>query len=88
LVAREQLILAIDQGTTNTKALLQFQADILGCPVIRSAAADLSAMGAAWLAGLATGYWESTEELEKLPRERATFRPEMASARRDELVRG
>jgi glycerol kinase len=56
--------------------------------VIRSSSTDLSAIGAAWLAGLATGYWKSLEELEGLPRETARFEPKMADGRRAELIRG
>ena len=47
---------------------MQFQADILGVPVIRSASVDVSALGAAWLAGLAVGVWRDTNELAQLPR--------------------
>ena len=46
-----------------THMLMQFQADVLGCPVMRSKNEELSAMGAAWLAGLALGWWTSMEEL-------------------------
>jgi glycerol kinase len=77
-----------DGGASRNDLLMQFQADILGCPVIRSSSTDLSAIGAAWLAGLATGYWKSLEELEGLPRETARFEPKMADGRRAELIRG
>jgi glycerol kinase len=77
-----------DGGASRNDILMQFQADILGCPVIRSSSTDLSAIGAAWLAGLATGYWTSLEELAALPRETARFEPRMADARRAELIRG
>ena len=77
-----------DGGASRNDALMQFQADILGCPVIRSSSADLSAIGAAWLAGLATGFWDSLEELEALPRETARFEPNMADGRRAELTGG
>jgi glycerol kinase len=77
-----------DGGASRNNLLMQFQADILGCPVIRSASADLSAIGAAWLAGLAVGYWKSLEELERLPRATTRFEPVMPGARRDESTRG
>jgi len=77
-----------DGGASRNDLLMQFQADILGCPVIRSSSADLSAIGAAWLAGLATGYWKSLEELEGLPRPTSRFEPKMTGGRRAELVRG
>lgn len=77
-----------DGGASRNARLMQFQADILGCPVIRSASSDLSAMGAAWLAGLAVGYWSSLEELAGLPGETSRFEPAMADARRTELIEG
>jgi glycerol kinase len=77
-----------DGGASHNDRLMQFQADILGCPVIRSSSADLSAIGAAWLAGLATGYWSSIEEIERLPRETARFEPRMTEERRADLLGG
>lgn len=77
-----------DGGASRNNRLMQFQADILGCPVIRSSSADLSAMGAAWLAGLAIGYWKSLEELERLPRETARFEPAMTESDRADLIEG
>ena len=77
-----------DGGASRNLRLMQFQADILACPVIRSGSADLSAVGAAWLAGLAVGYWKSHEELEQLPRATTRFEPGMSGARRDELLAG
>ena len=52
--------LLADGGASRNDDLMQFQADILGCPVVRSDSTDLSARGAAWLAGLAVGIWPST----------------------------
>jgi glycerol kinase len=77
-----------DGGASRNDRLMQFQADILGCPVVRSSSADLSAIGAAWLAGLATGYWRSLEELEALPRDTTRFEPKMSESRRTELLQG
>lgn len=77
-----------DGGASRNARLMQFQADILGCPVIRSASADLSAIGAAWLAGLAVGYWASLEELAALPGETSRFEPDMSDARRTEMIEG
>jgi glycerol kinase len=81
-------VLYADGGASCNDLLMQFQADILDCPVIRSSSADLSAIGAAWLAGLAVGYWKSVEELEALPRITARFEPAMPAGRRGELIRG
>jgi glycerol kinase len=80
--------LMADGGASRNAALMQFQADMLGCPVIRTSAADLSARGAAWLAGLATGFWSSLEELAALPRETERFEPGPGAARRMELLAG
>ncbi len=77
-----------DGGASRNNQLMQFQADILGCPVIRSTSADLSAIGAAWLAGLGVGYWRSLEELEGLPRETTRFEPGMDAGRRANLIEG
>jgi len=77
-----------DGGASSNDRLMQFQADILGCPVIRSSSTDLSAIGAAWLAGLATGYWGSLEELEGLTRETERFEPRMTESRRADLICG
>jgi glycerol kinase len=80
--------LLADGGASRNDTLMQFQADILDRPVIRSLSVDLSAIGAAWLAGLALGYWESLEELERLPRPVARFDPAMRPVRRAELIAG
>jgi glycerol kinase len=80
--------LLADGGATGNDALMQFQADILGVPVIRSGAIDLSALGAAWLAGLAVGLWRDMAELSQLPRATSRFEPAMTTDRRDELYSG
>lgn len=81
-------VLLADGGASRNERLMQFQADILGCPVVRSESADLSAIGAAWLAGLAVGFWHSLEELAALPRATTRFEPRMSEGRRAELVGG
>jgi glycerol kinase len=80
--------LLADGGASRNDSLMQFQADILGCPVIRSTSADLSARGAGWLAGLAVGYWESLAELQALPRQTDRFEPVVDGGRRDRLLSG
>jgi glycerol kinase len=69
--------LLADGGASGNDALMQFQADVLGHPVIRNDSADLSAQGAAWLAGLAVGVWPSLAALEALPRTVTRFDPRM-----------
>lgn len=80
--------LLADGGASQNDVLMQFQADILARPVRRNLSADLSAIGAAWLAGLALGVWASTDELEALPRRQDVFEPCMSSAERDRLYDG
>jgi glycerol kinase len=77
-----------DGGASRNRDLMQFQSDILGCPVIRGDSADLSAIGAAWLAGLAIGFWESLDELAALPRPYTRFEPCMNPSRREALLAG
>jgi glycerol kinase len=75
--------LRVDGGATSNETLLQFQADVLGIPVVRSAVSETTALGAAYLAGLAVGFWKSKEEIfahwkadrrfePRMPRERAS----------------
>ena len=80
--------LLADGGASQNAALMQFQADLLGVPVVRAASADVSALGAAWLAGLTAGVWRDFGELSLLPREVARFEPAMGADRRDRLYAG
>ena len=77
--------LRADGGATRNQALMQFQADILGCPVLRSRNEELSALGAAWLAGLALGWWKTPGELEALPHDADRFAPQMDRNDREDL---
>jgi len=67
---------------------MQFQSDILGCTVSRSASADASALGAAYLAGLAAGLWRNLAEIEQLPRPRDSFEPVMTASERQQRYAG
>ena len=80
--------LLADGGGTRNDWLMQFQADILNRTVVRSAAADVSAIGAAWVAGLATAIWTSLDELAALPRAVQRFEPAMGDAERARLYDG
>ena len=82
------LSLLADGGASRNDILMQFQADVLGCPVVRTASADLSALGAAWLAGLATNIWPSLDALAHLPRTVDRFEPSMSRAERDDRYAG
>jgi glycerol kinase len=77
-----------DGGASRNGRLMQLQADIIDCPVIRSSSTDLSAVGAAWLAGLAIGYWSSLDELAALPRATTRFEPRMPASQREHLIEG
>jgi glycerol kinase len=81
-LGRELPALLADGGASRNESLMQFQADILGRPVVRSESTDLSAIGAAWLAGLAVGVWKSLEELACLPHPTRRFEPHMQDTER------
>ena len=67
-----------DGGAARNDLLMQFQADLLGVPVVRPAVTETTALGAAYLAGLAEGFWASREEIEALWRAERRFEPAMA----------
>jgi glycerol kinase len=81
-------LLLADGGASRNDLLMQFQADILGCPVVRSRDANLSARGAAWLAGLAAGFWRSPAELAELCEEGRRFEPAIPESLRQVLLSG
>ena len=81
-------VLHADGGASRNDVLMQFQADILGCPVVRSSSADFSARGAAWMAGLAVGFWKSLAELQALPMDAERFTPSMPAGHKEELLNG
>lgn len=81
-------VLLVDGGATRNQALMQFQADILGVPVLRSLVSDVSALGAAYLAGLTVGLWSSDVELASLNRSQLRYEPTMPPARRAALYAG
>ncbi len=78
-------VLLADGGATRNSSLMQTQADIIGRPVDRATQEDLSARGAAMLAGLALGWWNSPSDLAELPKEVQEFDPQLSAAKRDEL---
>ena len=80
---RELPALRADGGATRNDWLMQFQADILGRPVVRSGLEDLSALGAARLGGLTLGWWSSLADLATLPLETTTFSPRMQAGERE-----
>jgi glycerol kinase len=82
-----QTVLA-DGGASRNDLLMQFQADIIGCPVMRSRSTDVSPLGAAFLAGLAVGLWADLAEVETLVPLRDQFEPQMSAERREHLYAG
>ena len=80
--------LRVDGGAARNDYLMQFQADILGTPVERAANLETTAMGAAFLAGLAVGFWQDTDELKHLISIGKRFDPEMTDDRRSHLYQG
>lgn len=80
--------LRVDGGAAANNFLMQFQADMLGCPVVRPEDIETTALGAAYLAGLATGFWRSTKDIESFWRVERVFEPRLVAARREELLAG
>ena len=78
--------LRVDGGASQNNMLMQFQADILGVPVVRPKVTETTALGAAYLAGLAVGFWSTQEEIAKQWQVDRRFEPQMPSAQRDALV--
>ncbi|VEH64927.1 glycerol kinase [Rodentibacter pneumotropicus] len=68
--------LRVDGGATNNNFLMQFQADILDVNVERPVVKEVTALGAAYLAGLATGFWKDLDELRDKARVERTFTPD------------
>ncbi len=80
--------LRVDGGAAANNVLMQFQADILGIPVVRPNLVETTAAGAAFLAGLGVGFWRDATELENSWRRERLFEPEMDRAKRDRLYGG
>ena len=80
--------LKVDGGASRDRFLMQFQADILGCRVDRPMIRETTALGAAYLAGLAVGVWKDREELCRLWHCDTTFYPQMEEERHQRLLHG
>ncbi|MFQ5639718.1 MAG: glycerol kinase GlpK [bacterium] len=78
--------LRVDGGATVNDMLMQFQADILGVPVVRPTISETTALGSGYLAGLAVGFWQNREEIQKQWQKNQTFSPEMDRAQVDEMT--
>lgn len=75
--------LKVDGGMTANKLLMQFQSDILNIPVVRPAVTETTALGAAYAAGLSSGFWQNMEQLKKHWREDVRWNPEMNDKERE-----
>ena len=80
--------LKVDGGASANNFLMQFQADILSTDVVRPRCVETTAMGAAYLAGLAAGYWQNQEELKDNWIKDKVFAPAMEEQRRQDLLYG
>ena len=81
-------LLNVDGGAANNDYLLEFQANILGVKVARAENLETTALGAAFLAGLATGYWKNLDELKNLNTAGKLFVPTMEKEEREKLYKG
>jgi glycerol kinase len=81
-------LLRVDGGGTANSLLMQFQADILGVPIQRAAVTEITALGAAYLAGLAVGLWSDTAQLANLWHAAETYEPKMSADQREALYAG
>lgn len=81
-------ILRVDGGACANNFLLQFQSDIMGTKVRRPKVIETTSLGAAYLAGLATGYWKNKEEIAENWQLDKTFEPKMTEEKRSNLISG
>ena len=80
--------LKVDGGACANNFLMQFQSDVINAPVHRPVCIETTAMGAAYLAGLAVGYWANKEDVIKNWQISKIFEPSMDSAHRAEIIKG
>jgi glycerol kinase len=80
--------LTVDGGAVSNSFLMQFQADLLGIPVLKPQNIESTALGAACLAGLQTGFWGSSGDIQNLNRVSETYRPKMEPGERTKLLEG
>jgi glycerol kinase len=77
--------LRVDGGAARNDLLMQFQSDLIGAPVVRPQVTETTALGAAYLAGLAVGFWKGTEDLARQWRTERRFEPKLPASRAREL---
>ena len=79
-------VLKVDGGLTNSRPLMEFQADLLGIPVIRPQVVETTALGAAYAAGLSSGFWHTFEELAHHWKEKSRWEPAMEDSVRETKI--
>jgi glycerol kinase len=80
--------LKVDGGAVKNNFLMQFQSDILGTTVLRPEVTETTALGAAYLAGLAVGFWKDKEEISSKWRLDREFNPELEEEKKEKLYKG
>ena len=80
-------ILRVDGGASVNRFLMQFQADILRCPIDRPAMVETTALGAAFLAGLCAGIWNDMDDIVSIRESEHIFRPQMDAETAQKLCR-
>ena len=80
--------LKVDGGASNNNFLMQFQSDVLGVDVLRPECVETTALGAAYLAGLAVGYWKSTEDITCNWSVDRVFQPAISEEERAKRIKG
>ncbi|MBK8951208.1 MAG: glycerol kinase GlpK [Chitinophagaceae bacterium] len=80
--------LRVDGGATVNNQLMQFQSDMLNCNVVRPKITETTALGAAYLAGLAVGYWKNIDEIQQQWQAEKSFSPVMDADKQSELLKG
>ena len=80
--------LKVDGGACSNNFLMQFQADILNTEVLKPICTETTALGAAYLAGLSSGFWSSQEEIKKNWALSDSFKPNMPELQRNKLIAG
>jgi glycerol kinase len=80
--------LRVDGGASMNDFLMQFQADLLGVPIVRPGLVETTALGAALLAGIGAGWWKRAQDLEVVRKSGKVFRPRMGRAERERLYKG
>ena len=87
-MGRSLKALKVDGGASANNFLMQFQADIMNTPVVRPKSVETTSLGAAYFAGLATGYWKDLDDVRDNWQMDRTFSPDMPDSRRRELLNG